>query len=159
MHEKLRAPEIHHRHVAIDPFQSTVWDSVGKMKLAELGLLGTVQIFEEKSSFVLPRLLEQGRRFGIIYVDGSHLFEDVFIDAYYSARLLEPDGYLLFDDSTDPHIKKVLAFINTSVTSLERQAEGTFRHTVARMLGRKQLTVYRRRGAVEREWNAAFHSF
>jgi predicted O-methyltransferase YrrM len=155
-----RNPTTPHAHVAIDPFQSTAWDSVGRLKLEQAHLSDYVEVIEDRSSIVLPRLMAEGRQFGLIYVDGSHLFEDVFIDAYYSMRLLETGGYLLFDDSADPHVAKVLAFIHASVPCLERQAaETTFKQKMARYLGKRQLTVYRRTGAVDREWNARFERF
>lgn len=146
-------------HIAIDPNQSTLFDSVGRMRLEEMRLIDFVEIIEDRSALVLPRLVAEGRQFGMIYVDGSHLFEDVFVDAYFGVRLLEEGGYILFDDCTDPHVAKVLSFINTSVPGLERQAETTLRQTIARYLGKRQLTVYRRTGAVDRVWNARFNQF
>lgn len=146
-------------HIAIDPFQSTVWDNVGRLKLVEAGLSKYVSVLEETSSMSLPRLLAEHRRFGIIYVDGSHLFEDVFIDAYFGVRLLDIGGYILFDDSTDPHVAAVLSFIKSNVPGLELQPETSLKHTVARALGKRQLTVYRRTAEVERAWNAPFSNF
>jgi len=148
-----------YRHTAIDPYQSTVWDSIGMQCLESAGLQDFIELFELASSLVLPKLLAEGRHFGLIYVDGSHLFEDVFVDAYYCARLLTADGYLLFDDSSNKHVGKVLAFIDGNQLGLERLPERTFRHRLARLLGRRQLTVYQRRGPVERPWDSEFHRF
>jgi cephalosporin hydroxylase len=148
-----------YRHTAIDPYQSTVWDGVGIQCLEAAGLQTFIELFEEPSCLVLPRLLSEGRRFGVIYVDGSHLFEDVFVDAYFCSRLLATDGYLLFDDSSNGHVAKVLAFIDSNQPTLERLPERTFRNRIARFVGRRQLTVYRRQGTVERSWNSPFHSF
>ena len=83
---------MHYRHVAIDPFQPTVWDGVGIQSLERAGLSDLVEVMQEPSCRVLPRLLSSGRQFGIMYVDGSHLFEDVFVDAYFGARLLTDGG-------------------------------------------------------------------
>jgi cephalosporin hydroxylase len=146
-------------HIAIDPFQSTVWDSVGRLKLEKAQLADFVEVIEDRSCIVLPRLMADGRQFEMIYIDGSHLFEDVFIDAYFCMRLLGVGGYLLFDDSTDPHVAKVLAFINASVSGLERQPEMTLRQKMARFVGKRQLTIYRRIGNVDREWNVRFDRF
>jgi cephalosporin hydroxylase len=148
-----------YRHTAIDPYQSTVWDGVGMQCLEDAGLQNFIELLEEPSCLVLPRLLSEGRRFAVIYVDGSHLFEDVFVDAYFCARLLTVDGYLLFDDSSNRHVAKVLAFIDSNQTTLERLPERTFRHRIARFAGTRQLTVYQRIGPVERNWDSPFHSF
>jgi predicted O-methyltransferase YrrM len=147
------------RHVAIDPYQSTVWDSVGMMKLEEAHLAEFVEVIEQPSSLALPRLLDQGRQFGLIYVDGSHLFEDVFVDGFYGARLLAQDGYLLFDDLAQPQIAKVIRFIDKNLPGLSRQPERTLRHRVARILGRRQLAIYRKIGPIERPWNTPFVRF
>jgi len=94
-----------------------------------------------------------------VYVDGSHLFEDVFVDGFYCARLLAEGGYLLFDDCADPHIAKVIGFIDRNVPGLSRQPDRTLRSRVARVLRRRQLTAYRRVGEIERTWNSAFLTF
>lgn len=156
---KARDPLGSFQHTAIDPFQSTVWDSVGRMKLEEADLARYVRVVEEKSSLALPRLVAEEQRYGLIYIDGSHLFEDVFIDAYFCARLLNPNGYLMFDDCSDPHVAKVIAFIDASLPGLERQREGTIKQKIARMVGKRQLTIYRLVGPIERAWNAAFRRF
>jgi predicted O-methyltransferase YrrM len=153
--------EVHgdYHHVAIDPFQSTVWDRVGVQSLESAGLINHVQVVEKPSSLVLPRLLEEGRQFGLIYVDGSHLFEDVFLDAYFSARLLTEHGYLLLDDAANGHVAKVVRFIERNMTSLERMPERSWRHRVARLAGKRQLAAYRRAGPVERSWDSRFNAF
>lgn len=50
------------------------------------------------SSHILPELLDQEQKFDIIYVDGSHVAEDVLTDAINSWRLLNDGGLLIFDD-------------------------------------------------------------
>jgi predicted O-methyltransferase YrrM len=147
------------RHVAIDPYQSSIWDNVAEMKLKEAGLKEYVEIYEEPSCIVLPRLLAQGRQFGLIYIDGSHLFEDVFVDGFYGSRLLTENGFLLFDDSTDPHVAKVIAFIGRNLPGLSRQTDQTLRQKVATIVGRRQLTIYQRTGPITRPWDSRFSNF
>lgn len=158
MHQQLHGDAVA-CHLAIDPFQSTVWDGVANLKLGEANLAEIVEVIEAPSHVVLPQLLSRERQYGIIYIDGSHLFEDVFIDAYFGMRLLEEDGYLLFDDSTNRHVKKVLGYIESSIHGLRRQPEDCLWHAAARCIGRRQLTVYRRVGDVERVWNSPFREF
>lgn len=148
-----------YRHTMIDPFQNTVWDGIGMQCLELAGLLNVVQLVEESSCLALPRLLAEGRRFELIYVDGSHLFEDAFVDAYFCGRLLTDQGHLLFDDSSNPHIAKVLAFIDTSLPSLQKVPERSWRQRIVRLLGRRQLTVYKLTGPAERPWDSKFYPF
>lgn len=53
-----------------------------------------------RSSERLPRLLEEGVRFDLVYVDASHLGLDVLVDAAYAWQILRVGGYLVFDDYT-----------------------------------------------------------
>ena len=95
------------QHVAIDPYQPyPLFDESGVYAIEQAGLIDYLDYRPEFSEFVLPRLLEANQRFDFIYVDGSHLFENVFIDAFYCARLLNDGALIAFDDSTDPHVSQ-----------------------------------------------------
>ena len=50
------------------------------------------------------------KKFNLIYVDGSHLVEDIKVDFIECLKILEPGGYLAFDDylSGDGSIKKCI---------------------------------------------------
>jgi hypothetical protein len=165
-HKQLgRSPEA--QHVAIDPFQATVWDSCGLMAVERAGLAGYMDLRQAYSALELPRLVEAGTRFGLVYVDGSHLFEDVFVDAYFITRLLVEGGIVAFDDSSNPHVAKVLRFLRKSLPrSLEeldlskyRERRERVRYRVARYLGKVQMTAFRRVGNLERRWDAPFRPF
>jgi hypothetical protein len=105
------------QHVAIDGFQRTGFDDVGRMKLAEASLNEYVDIRERLSSLELPRMDEEGRKFQMIYIDGSHRFEDVFLDFYFVRSLTTVGGYILFDDSSDYEVSKVIRFIRKNLAN------------------------------------------
>ena len=120
------------------------------------------------SSFELPAMQKNGCRFDLVYIDGSHLFEDVFVDAYFISKLLAQGGVVLFDDSTDPHVAKVLHFIQTNFTKIltpfplecYRADEGaSLKYRLARLLGRTQLIAFQKLSDNERPWNARFANF
>ena len=57
--------------------------------------------YEKITSFSANALAEfasEGRRFDLIYIDGSHTRDNVFIDALLSWKLLNMNGVLIFDD-------------------------------------------------------------
>lgn len=155
------------QHVALDPFQYTVWQDAGLMAVQRAGLSEYLDFRQVPSSLALPQLLREDARFDLIYVDGSHLVEDVFVDAYFCVRLLTVGGVVAFDDSSDPHVAKVLRFLRNNLSSGLRELDispyrpggSSWRYRLAKMLDRTQLTVFERIGCVEREWDSAFNDF
>ena len=154
------------QHIAIDPFQPRHWyDEAGIFAIERAGLSSYLDARSEFSEFVLPRLLEAGDRFDFIYVDGSHLFENVFVDAFYGTRLLNTGGIIAFDDSSDHHVAKALRFVRRNFSSSLREIPPTgIKSTVAWFIGRRQLTIFERLRAADqsaplREWNAKLEEF
>ncbi len=155
------------RHTAIDPFQTKVWKQEGVALLEEAGMTERFRLVEDFSSLALAQMVKDGERFGLIYVDGSHLFEDVFVDAYYSAQLLTEGGLLLFDDSADPHVAKVLRFYQSNYGGIlepfdlepYQLPDRPWVKKLANKLGYRQLTAFRKTGEPPRAWDSPFKSF
>lgn len=156
------------QHMAVDPFQQEAWDDAGLMAVERAGLSGYLNFQPYFSSVILPRLVENSEQFDLVYIDGSHLFEDVFIDAYYTSRLLSEGGVVTFDDCRDPHVRKVLEFIGRNLGQcLEELDLRPFRadqgrspkYRLARLMGQTQMRAFRRVRAMARPWNAPFHNF
>jgi predicted O-methyltransferase YrrM len=152
-------------HTAIDPFQDSDWKSAGVVKAHEVAEPKAFRFYEDFSKMRLPALLKEEKRFGLIYVDGSHLFEDVFIDFFFGAELLELGGLILFDDCTDQHVKKVIRFIKTNYRDFLEplQLEGIIEKprykSIANRLGFAQLKGFKKIGSPPRKWDAPFFSF
>jgi len=74
---------------------------------------------------------------------------------------------VVFDDSSNPHVAKVLRFLRNSLSPALRELDlSSYRkrgrgvlYRLARWFGRIQLCGFRRVAPVERAWNSAFHSF
>lgn len=155
------------QHTAVDPFETTGWNDSALVALDNAGLRGYLDFRPGFSSIVLPSLMREGARFELIFIDGSHLFDDVFVDFYFSSRLLTDDGVVAFDDSTNAHVRKVLRFIRTNCGCLlpvdlspYRADKGTgLRYRTAKALGRTQLTAFRKIGPWVREWNVGLKKF
>jgi predicted O-methyltransferase YrrM len=156
------------QHIAIDPFQTSHWEQLGIKAVQRAGLADYVSVQEELSSIELPKLVAQQEQFDLVYVDGSHLFEDVFVDAYFTAKLLAIRGVVVFDDCRDPNVSKVIRFLRRNMQrSLEeldlssyRADRGkTLKYRVARKLGQTQIVAFRRIGEGSRPWNALLRDF
>jgi predicted O-methyltransferase YrrM len=105
------------RHVASDPYQfsglpmhRTTYVGVGLQILEEAGVRDRVEFYAEESHMVLPRLLAEGRRFDLAFLDGNHRFEGVFLDLIYSGRLLKEGGIVFVDDTQLPGVRRAIDF-------------------------------------------------
>ena len=67
-----------------------------RRNVAEFG--GRIRPLKGFSHAILPRLLDDGERFDVIFIDGSHFYADVVIDSQLGWRLLAPGGVLIWDD-------------------------------------------------------------
>lgn len=98
-------------HVAIDPLESCDWRSIGMLNSERAGLKGMVNLIEQPSHIALPRLLAEGQRFDMVFVDGQHLFDYMLLDFFYADQLIDTGGFIVFDDLWLPSMKKLLAFV------------------------------------------------
>ncbi|HCN78229.1 MAG TPA: hypothetical protein DIT13_13665 [Verrucomicrobiales bacterium] len=155
-------------HHAVDPFQQKLWKNCALRHLESCGLSAGFTHHDGLSAQVLPQLWRQGMSFGMIYLDGSHLFEEVFLDFFYAHHLLEIGGLLAFDDSSHPHVRKVLrflrrnfhnAYVEHSPFQVTRPRHAWLARIAARLLGRQQLTLFRKTSHFERTWMTPLRDF
>lgn len=99
----------------------------------------------------MASLHASGERYDLCYIDGSHQFEDVFVDFYFVGRMMMPRGVVLFDDSADAHVAKVLRFIRlnykdafdeTDLSPYMADSRQKLRRRLGRVIGRVQLTGF-----------------
>lgn len=103
-------------HVAIDPFEyGDLFGGSGVAHLEDAGVRDLVELHEEPSEFVLPRLLADRRRFDFAFVDGSHRFEAVLLDLIFAGRLVREHGVVFADDAQIPSVRKAVDFCRTNL--------------------------------------------
>lgn len=103
------------RHVILDPHQATRFKDCGLQFLEEAGVADMVEYHAEESQIALPRFLSQDRHFDLAFVDGSHLFDAVFLDLIYLGRLVRPGGIIFVDDYQLPAIARAVSFCLTNL--------------------------------------------
>jgi predicted O-methyltransferase YrrM len=109
-------------HIIIDPHQTTYWNGIGMRHIKEAGYEEMVQLYEELSYRVLPRLESEGLKIDLAFIDGWHTFDFVFVDFFFIDKLLKEGGVVLFDDADWPSIRPVLRYV---VTNLPYRVIGT----------------------------------
>jgi predicted O-methyltransferase YrrM len=87
------------RHLIIDAYQHCFHRS-GWSAIVQAGITNLCVLFEERSQIVLPRLVKEGFLADAAFVDGSHVFHNVFVDLFYLRELVRPGGLIVLDDCT-----------------------------------------------------------
>lgn len=101
-------------HVAIDPKQTTKWRSIGLLNVERAGLGEHLRFLEAPSHEALPRLLGEGQRFQLAFIDGVHLFDYALVDFFYADMLLDVGGYVVLDDLWMKAMRRVISYILTN---------------------------------------------
>jgi hypothetical protein len=78
-------------HIVIDAHQDEFHDA-GWNALVAAGLTGVCSLLRERSQLALPRLVADGVVVDAAFVDGSHIFHNVFVDLFFLRDLVRPPG-------------------------------------------------------------------
>lgn len=155
-------------HHAIDPLQESLWGGCGLLHLEQQGLRGGLDLHACDSSLALPRLLERGERFGLIYIDGSHRFDDVMVDFFFAHRLLEVGGVMVLDDYSDVRIAKVVRYLRRnhgseydelSPYAITDPSRAWIKSIAAQLLGRQQTVIFRKVSDPPMDWSKPLVDF
>lgn len=97
------------RHIALDPYQAN-FKNLSLQFVEEAGVTHLVEHLAEESQIALPRFVSEGRQFDFAFVDGSHLFDRVFLDLIYLGRLVRPGGIIFADNYQAPAVTRAVSF-------------------------------------------------
>jgi hypothetical protein len=101
------------RLISIDPTQSTYWHGVGTANVKRAGFAGQHQLIEAPDHVALPQLLAASTRANLAYIDGTHTFDHVLLDAFYLDKMLPVGGVMGFNDTSYKAIHRVIRFMQT----------------------------------------------
>jgi predicted O-methyltransferase YrrM len=110
-------------HLIIDVFQDRFHDA-GWNTLVAAGLSGVCSLLRERSQFAVARLVAEGVVADAAFVDGSHVFHNVFVDLFFLRELVRPGGLIVLDDCRWPSVATAVRYfeLNTGwqAESIER---------------------------------------
>ena len=105
----LSADAPHPQHLIIDAYQDHYYD-VGWDLLVKANLDGICSLRRERSQLVLPRLVGEGFVADAAFVDGSHIFHNVFVDLYYVREIVRPNDLVILDDCQWPSVATAVRY-------------------------------------------------
>ena len=91
------------KHVVIDAYQDR-FHNAGWEALVAAGLGDRCTLVAERSQVALPRLLVEGLVADAAFVDGSHIFHNVFVDLYFLRDIVRSGGLIILDDCQWPSV-------------------------------------------------------
>ena len=102
-------------HLIIDAFQDHFHDA-GWKAIETAGLAEVCSLLRERSQLALPRLLGEGLVADAAFVDGSHIFHNVFVDLFYLREIVRPGGLVILDDCEWPSVATAVRYfeLNTA---------------------------------------------
>ena len=103
------------RLVILDPFQDSGFRDAGWEVIRSAHLDGVAMLLREQSQIALPRLAAQGMSADAAFVDGSHVFHNVFIDLYYLHMIVRPGGLVILDDYWWPGVAMAARYFETNL--------------------------------------------
>jgi len=92
-------------------FDQANHERAGEQLVRDLGFSDRHVLVEKNSDEALPALYAAGKRFGLVFLDGWKTFDHVWIDVYYSARMLEVGSMVVFDDARMPAVRKCISIL------------------------------------------------
>ncbi len=101
-------------HVVIDAYQHHFGDA-GWEALSAAGLTTVSILLRERSQLALARLASEGFTADAAFVDGSHLFHNVFVDLYFLGELVRPGGLLVLDDCQWPSVATAVRYFQINL--------------------------------------------
>lgn len=101
------------RHVIVDAYQDRFGDS-GWSALLSAGLADTCSLLRAQSQLALPKLLQDGQTADAAFVDGSHIFHNVFVDLHYLRQLVRPGGLVILDDVAWPSVATAVRYFEVN---------------------------------------------
>ena len=102
------------KHMIIDPYQH-LFQNAGWQSIASADLSNLCMLLAERSQMALPRMVADGFLADAAFVDGSHIFHNVFVDLYFLRELVRPGGLIVLDDFEWPSVATAVRYfeINT----------------------------------------------
>lgn len=96
---------------SIDPYSTSdttapVTDETYKRFIYNIELCTQKSKFNQYVGYsqkIMPKLIEEKKVYDVVYIDGSHLMDDVLVDMNNAHQLLETNGIMLMDDAGFDH--------------------------------------------------------
>lgn len=161
----LQAGGVRQPHIIMDPFQHTHLHGGALRAIREAGAADLIEFHEKPAEIFMPKLVEQGRQFDFIFIDGDHRFDGVFVDVVFTHKLLKPGGVMAVDDTELDPVYLACRFAETNwnytyeAGHSDRASASAGRHRHRNVRPRAQITAWRKPMSDPERGQLHFNSF
>jgi predicted O-methyltransferase YrrM len=103
-------------HTSIDPLPGRFEVAIGPHQADKLDMKHAFRFIKERSYRAMVDLARGDERFELMFIDGSHRFDDALVDFTLAAELCPADGYIVLDDMWMPSLQRAASFIRKNRT-------------------------------------------
>jgi predicted O-methyltransferase YrrM len=114
------------KHLIIDAYQEQFGND-GWTAITTAGLGNLCTLLAERSQLALPRLVSEGFVADAAFVDGSHVFHNVFVDLYFLREIVRPGGLVVLDDCQWPSVATAVRYFEINAGWRPQQMAETTR--------------------------------
>lgn len=114
------------RLTSIDPYQKGHWQSNGLKNVKKMGFEPNHEFIEIIDILALPMLLQNNKKYDLIFIDGQHTFDHVLMNNFYADHLLNINGFIINDDIWLPSIQQVCSFITNNFKHFQIVEEDSY---------------------------------
>jgi predicted O-methyltransferase YrrM len=100
--------------ISIDPYQSTQWSNYGINLVKSIGLGKYHKLLENKTTNILPKMLENKDKFDFIIINNWHTFDTSVLEFYYSSLILNTNGYIIIMNILYPGLNKLVKYLENN---------------------------------------------
>ena len=111
----------------IDPNQTSEWDNNGMKLIKEFKLDNRFTLSDLPNFVALPKLLAKhgNNYYDFVFISGSHAFDNILLDFYYSNLLLKINGFILIDNALQAGINKCIQYIETNYSDFYKKIDSS----------------------------------
>lgn len=81
--------------------------------IRQAGYNEKIEFYEDYCYKILPKLLDQDRKFDFAYIDSTKQFDWLMVDFFFIDKLLKKGGVIVFDDVAPfPGIRKLVRYVS-----------------------------------------------
>jgi len=111
------------------------------MKVKEVKMEHSFQFISERSHPAMAKLGDKGITFGVIFIDGSHLYDTAFADFVLADFLCPKGGHILLHDTWMGSVKRITSFIERNREDFQRQPSSA-----------RNIAIFQKTGDDKRPW-------